>query len=946
MPPFGSARVCGDLDEAAAREWLRRRRRRRLRDGHRRRAAHAPLPRAAGRPRRRPRGAHARARRARPRRSSSATRRHRLATHAWAGGAVDPAGYEQLVAFELDRRRCPRWRWQVGDVVLERELAMTHGRTAIAVVHRLLAAARPVRLELTPLCTWRDAHGERSRRVAPAVEQPRRRLRLRGRATASRGPGWTPGGEWYPGVRAARGGRARPGRPRGRVGCRHLRGRPRARRGSATSVTAAAAPFDSAPPPAPAIVAAARGARDPPARRAGPTTTCTRSSCSPPTSSSIDDAGRPRPPWPATRGSASGRATSMTSYEGLFLATGRTDEGRDGAAHAAATVSEGMLANTADTGTLEYNTVDGSLWFVHALDRHVAVDRRRRPRRRARAGRDADPRAPPSSAPATASAPTPTTGCSARAPRALALTWMDARIDGAPGDGPRRQARRGQRALDRRPRGRARACARRARGARPLDVAGDARPRLVRRAASVATGRRRAPRRRRRPGRRRRRPPARTSCSPVSLPPRAAGAASRARRRRVPALLLTPLGLRSLAPDDPAYRPAPSRRTRPSATPPTTRAPSGRGSSGPTSTRRAVGVPVDGVLDGLELHLASGASAPSRRRPTATRPTAPRAARSRPGPWPRSCACGVRPDQRVSSEPRHERESICAQLSCTAPATSVSRTSPTPTSSSRPTHSSSSPTPRSAAATSGRTRRWSRTRSAAAWGTSSSASSRPSATRSARCKAGDLVVAPFAVVGRHLRLLPGRAAHLLPARRQVRLGRCRRRTGRSGARPPGGRDARRPAGRQGRRADAVAADALRRDGDRPPRRAVAAAVGPGKTVAVVGDGAVGLCGVIAAKRLGAEQIILLGRHADRIALAQRVRRNRRRQRARRRGRRARARAHQRLRRALRPRVRRHRAGDRSRRSVSRVPAAPSAASVFPTTTRSPTRDRRSSSTSP
>src|SRR2546421_1570521 len=44
-------------------------------------------------------------------------------------------------------------------------------------------------------------------------------------------------------------------------------------------------------------------------------------------------------------------------------------------------------------------------------------------------------------------------------------------------------------------------------------------------------------------------------------------------------------------------------------------------------------------------------------------------------------------------------------------------------------------------------------------------------------------------------------------------------------------------------------------------------VGPGKTVAVVGDGAVGLCGVIAARRLGAEQIILLGRHPDRIAIA-------------------------------------------------------------------------------
>ena len=49
--------------------------------------------------------------------------------------------------------------------------------------------------------------------------------------------------------------------------------------------------------------------------------------------------------------------------------------------------------------------------------------------------------------------------------------------------------------------------------------------------------------------------------------------------------------------------------------------------------------------------------------------------------------------------------------------------------------------------------------------------------------------------------------------------------------------------------------------------ALAARVGPGKSVAVVGDGAVGLCGVIAARRLGAEHVIMLGRHPDRIALA-------------------------------------------------------------------------------
>ena len=49
--------------------------------------------------------------------------------------------------------------------------------------------------------------------------------------------------------------------------------------------------------------------------------------------------------------------------------------------------------------------------------------------------------------------------------------------------------------------------------------------------------------------------------------------------------------------------------------------------------------------------------------------------------------------------------------------------------------------------------------------------------------------------------------------------------------------------------------------------AVVSRVGPGKTAAVVGDGAVGLCGVIAAKRLGAERIFILGRHADRTTLA-------------------------------------------------------------------------------
>jgi threonine dehydrogenase-like Zn-dependent dehydrogenase len=51
--------------------------------------------------------------------------------------------------------------------------------------------------------------------------------------------------------------------------------------------------------------------------------------------------------------------------------------------------------------------------------------------------------------------------------------------------------------------------------------------------------------------------------------------------------------------------------------------------------------------------------------------------------------------------------------------------------------------------------------------------------------------------------------------------------------------------------------------------AVAARVRRGGTVAVIGDGAVGLCGVLAAHRLGADRILAIGHHDGRLALARR-----------------------------------------------------------------------------
>ena len=88
--------------------------------------------------------------------------------------------------------------------------------------------------------------------------------------------------------------------------------------------------------------------------------------------------------------------------------------------------------------------------------------------------------------------------------------------------------------------------------------------------------------------------------------------------------------------------------------------------------------------------------------------------------------------------------------------------------------------------------------------------------------------------------------------------------------------------------------------------AVSAGVGPGMTVAVVGDGAVGLCGVLAAAQLGADRVIAMSRHEPRQQLATRVRRHRDRRRARRRGHRPDQGPDRRDRRGRRPGVRRHR----------------------------------------
>ncbi len=291
--------------------------------------------------------------------------RIRLATHEWADGTLSPAGYRLLSGFAL-RNGIPSWRWDLGEVVIERELAMVHGRPAIGIVHRAVRAPHPVRLELEALCTWRDVHGERFGNGPPSVEVTADGFTFE-QAYRVSGPGFEPDGSWYRGVRA----REEAARGLNAVEDLWFAGRFVAEldQGDAVDVVAWAGDLAASPPPAGAIVDAAAdratavtiaaGADDPAGAQLalaadqlvveGPTVV----------------AGYP---W-----FGDWSRDTMTSYEGLLLATGRAEEGRRLLLRAADSLSEGMLANTADAGGTEYNTVDGTLWFLHALDRHVAL---------------------------------------------------------------------------------------------------------------------------------------------------------------------------------------------------------------------------------------------------------------------------------------------------------------------------------------------------------------------------------------------------------------------------------------------------------------------------------------------------------------------------------------------------------------------------------------------
>ena len=351
-------------------------------------------------------------------------RRIPLGVHEWASGTVDPAGHVHLESFVLEDG-LPRWRWTVGDVAIEREIAMDHGRAAMAVIHRVVRSSRPIRLELHPLCTWRDVHGERFAGGAPSVELAARGFVFEGAYRVAASGSFEPNGTWYRDVHY------RAETERG-LNDREDVWHPghfsiELETGQAHELVAWAAPLDEPPPPATSIMARA-------IERAASVVATARAD---------EEAGRILAvaadqfivsgptvvagyPW-----FGDWSRDTMTSYEGLFLETRRETEGRALLLRMAATLSEGMLANTADVGGTEYNTADATLWFLNAIGRHVErtgdmdmagalspalLDIIDHHRDGTRYGIKVDP----------------ADGLLRQGADGLALTWMDARVDGGP----------------------------------------------------------------------------------------------------------------------------------------------------------------------------------------------------------------------------------------------------------------------------------------------------------------------------------------------------------------------------------------------------------------------------------------------------------------------------------------------------------------------------------
>jgi len=298
-----------------------------------------------------------------------------LSSHAFPG-VVAPDGWRRITAFAL--APAPTWRFAVDDLEIERSLVMLHGEHTVVVRYRHRGGARAVSLVLRPFGVWRDfhhhAHAAADVRIVAEVDPSRPgEAVLRPRpgmpAVRVRAPGvFHPEPDWWRdfehAAEAARGLDSRedaftPGAFVVTLGVGETvyltltteaasPNDPEARFDAEVARLEALAPAD-VPDPRMAVLHRAVDAyrcdrADPPALLAGY-------------------------PWFEDWG-----RDTLIAFTGAYLVPGRYDDARRLLAAFARYVDRGMVPNRfpdGGGGHADYNTVDAPLWLFHAVRRYA-----------------------------------------------------------------------------------------------------------------------------------------------------------------------------------------------------------------------------------------------------------------------------------------------------------------------------------------------------------------------------------------------------------------------------------------------------------------------------------------------------------------------------------------------------------------------------------------------
>ena len=295
-----------------------------------------------------------------------------LHAHEYADGTIDQPGYRRLESVRLEAMR-PVFTYALGDVRVEKRVWMADGANTTYVRYESVGADRPIELELTPLTTFRDHHA--TGHEADGV--PRGPLRI-----------LAPGGSFAPAGRWFRNFRHREETARGLDDRSDLWAigevRFTVRRGRPATLILTAEPGDPADPDTALAAAIAREGRLLDTAGAGNASAFVRDLVL------AADQFLVRRDIPATDGAVEvgqtviagypwfndwGRDT-MISLPGLCLATGRFEEAATILRSFARFVRDGLLPNNFPdhAGDVpEYHTIDASLWYPLAIRAHAAA---------------------------------------------------------------------------------------------------------------------------------------------------------------------------------------------------------------------------------------------------------------------------------------------------------------------------------------------------------------------------------------------------------------------------------------------------------------------------------------------------------------------------------------------------------------------------------------------